>query len=52
MRVPVPQTPVRVELRITGTYPASSSDPRSLGAQVGFTFVPAKQPRLNASAGP
>ncbi len=42
--VRVARTPVRVELRIKGTFRASTSDARNLGAQVGFTFVPAKQP--------
>ena len=43
--VRVARTPVRVELRIKGTFRASTSDARNLGAQVGFTFVPAKQPQ-------
>ena len=43
--MPVARTPVRVELRIKATFRASTSDPRSLGAQVGFKFVPAKQQR-------
>jgi hypothetical protein len=42
----VPSTPVRVEINIApaSLIPpyASGSDPRSLGAQVGVTFVPAK----------
>ena len=42
--VRVAHTPVRVELRIKGTFRASTSDSRNLGAQVGFRFVPAKQP--------
>jgi hypothetical protein len=41
--VPVARTPVRVELRINPTFHASTSDPRSLGAQVDFQFVPAKK---------
>jgi hypothetical protein len=41
--VHVARTPVRVELRINPTFHASTSDPRSLGAQVDFQFVPAKK---------
>ena len=41
--IPVARTPVRVELRIHPTFRASISDPRSLGAQVGFEFIPAKK---------
>jgi hypothetical protein len=40
---PVARTPVRVEIFIKKTFRASLSDPRNLGAQVGFTFVPAKK---------
>ena len=40
--IPVPQTPVRVVLCIPATFRATVSDPRNLGAQVGFEFVPAK----------
>ncbi|MEI8105413.1 MAG: hypothetical protein WCH31_06195 [Actinomycetes bacterium] len=38
--IPVAHTPVRVVLRISPTFHASVSDPRDLGAQVGFRFVP------------
>jgi hypothetical protein len=41
IRVPGARTPVRVEIRIKHTIPPSV-DPRNLGAQVAFTFVPAK----------
>jgi hypothetical protein len=41
IEVPVRRTPVRVEVRISPTFRASVSDPRDLGAQVGFRFVPA-----------
>jgi hypothetical protein len=40
---PVARTPVRVEIFIKKTFKASPSDPRNLGAQVAFTFVPAKK---------
>jgi hypothetical protein len=40
LRFPVEKTPVRVEIDITPTFRASTSDPRDLGAQVGFAFVP------------
>jgi hypothetical protein len=40
MRFHVAQTPVRVEIRITPTFRSSASDPRQLGAQVGFRFRP------------
>ena len=43
--VRVARTPVRVELNIKGDLPRLDLDPRNLGAQVGFTFVPAKQPQ-------
>ena len=36
-------TPVRVELNISPTFHANAYDPRDLGAQVSFKFVPAKQ---------
>jgi len=42
LTVPVRATPFRVVVRITPTFHASASDPRDLGAQVLFTFVPAK----------
>jgi hypothetical protein len=42
--VPVASTPVRVEISIPNPLqPAVTGDPRQLGAQVGFTFVPAKR---------
>jgi hypothetical protein len=41
--IPVPKTPVRVEISIPNTIPpAVSGDPRHLGAQVGFQFKPSK----------
>jgi hypothetical protein len=40
--VPVERTPVRVEVNISPTFRASVSDPRNLGAQIAFRFVPAK----------
>ncbi len=41
VRVHVPQTPVRVEISIPNTLPHKyTGDPRDLGAQVTFTFVP------------
>ena len=40
---PVAQTPVRVEVYIAPTFRASESDPRQLGAQVGFKFRPARR---------
>jgi hypothetical protein len=40
--VPVARTPVRVEISIPNAIPPSGTDPRSLGAQVGFTFKPSK----------
>ena len=43
LEIPVARTPVRVELRIHPTFRASISDPRNLGAQVGFEFIPAKK---------
>jgi hypothetical protein len=42
IRVPVAQTPVRVEVSIPDTIPPTSADPRDLGAQVGFRFLPAQ----------
>ncbi|HZO97720.1 MAG TPA: glycosyltransferase family 39 protein [Gaiellaceae bacterium] len=41
-RIPVARTPVRAELYVTPTFHAGPSDPRDLGAQVGFRFVPAR----------
>jgi hypothetical protein len=38
---PVARTPVRIEIFITPTFRAAG-DPRDLGAQVGFKFLPAK----------
>ena len=43
IRIPVARTPVRVELNISPTFHANAYDPRDLGAQVAFQFVPAKQ---------
>ena len=42
---PVAQTPVRVEINVAPQtlIPPTSVDPRSLGVQVGFQFVPAKR---------
>jgi len=37
--VPVSKTPVRVEVHMAPTFRASPSDPRELGAQVGFEFI-------------
>jgi hypothetical protein len=43
VRVHVAHTPVRVEISIPNTLPHKyTDDPRNLGAQVGFTFVPDK----------
>jgi hypothetical protein len=44
LAIPVKQTPVRVVITIPSatTIPPSSTDPRHLGAQVGFRFKPAK----------
>ncbi len=39
--IPVARTPVRVEVRIPDPIPPSASDPRQLGAQISFRFVPA-----------
>jgi hypothetical protein len=41
---PVSQTPVRIELTVVKStlIPPTANDPRSLGVQVGFTFVPAR----------
>jgi hypothetical protein len=41
LRFEVAQTPVRVEINISPTFRSSVSDPRQLGAQVGFEFHPA-----------
>jgi hypothetical protein len=41
IRIPVAQTPLRVVITIKHTIPPSV-DPRNLGAQVAFNFVPAK----------
>jgi hypothetical protein len=41
LRFAVARTPVRVEIRINPTFRSSVSDPRQLGAQVGFKFTPA-----------
>jgi hypothetical protein len=38
--IPVPRTPVRVEISIPNTIPPSAADRRNLGAQVGFGFKP------------
>jgi hypothetical protein len=43
LRFAVAKTPVRAEIRISPTFQASASDPRQLGAQVAFRFVPTKQ---------
>jgi hypothetical protein len=41
--IPVARTPVRIEIAIPNTIPPTpGGDPRHLGAQVSFTFVPAK----------
>ena len=40
--VPVARSPVRVEITIPNPIPPSATDPRSLGAQVGFAFKPSK----------
>jgi hypothetical protein len=40
LKFPVARSPVRVEIFISPTFRASMSDPRDLGAQVGFAFVP------------
>ena len=42
LEIPVARTPVRVELDISPTFRPSASDPRDLGAQVAFGFIPAK----------
>jgi hypothetical protein len=43
VRIPVSQTPVRVEIRVPNAdlIPPTSSDPRSLGVRVAFQFQPA-----------
>jgi hypothetical protein len=38
--IPVRRTPVRVVVTVTPTFRASVADPRQLGAQVAFNFVP------------
>jgi hypothetical protein len=43
IRVPVARTPVRVVITISPTFRASEADPRALGAQAEFRFVPAKR---------
>jgi hypothetical protein len=43
VKIPVERTPVRVVLTFRKTIPPTASDPRNLGAQVGFKFVPAKR---------
>jgi hypothetical protein len=40
-KIPVQRTPIRVEITVSPTFRASVADPRHLGAQVGFNFVPA-----------
>jgi hypothetical protein len=42
VRIPVAQTPVRVVVFIKPTFRASEADPRELGAQVSYKFVPAR----------
>ena len=42
VKIPVARTPVRLVLSFPRTIPRSPSDPRDLGAQVNFRFVPAK----------
>jgi hypothetical protein len=44
LKIPVARTPLRVELFVSPTFRASVSDPRDLGAQVSFRFVPAASP--------
>jgi hypothetical protein len=48
IEIPVRQTPVRVEVRITPTFQGATGDTRELGAQVGFTFVPATRHRTKS----
>ncbi len=43
VKIPVARTPVRLVLSFPRTIPPSPSDPRDLGAQVNFRFVPAKR---------
>lgn len=43
IRVPIARTPVRLVLTIPNTFHASPSDPRDLGAQVTYSFVPASK---------
>jgi hypothetical protein len=40
LRIPVAETPVRVEITVTPTFQPSEFDRRHLGAQVSFRFVP------------
>jgi hypothetical protein len=40
--IPVRRTPVRVVITVSPTFRASVADPRQLGAQVAFDFVPVK----------
>lgn len=41
LKFPIARTPVRVEVFIEPTFRASEGDPRNLGAQVAFEFIPA-----------
>jgi hypothetical protein len=43
IRIPILRTPVRLVLSIPNTFRASTADPRQLGAQVTFSFVPASK---------
>jgi hypothetical protein len=43
VKIPVERTPVRTVLTFRKTIPPTASDPRNLGAQVAFRFVPAKR---------
>ena len=43
IRIPIARTPVRLVLTIPNTFRASASDPRELGAQVTYSFVPASK---------
>lgn len=40
LKIPVTRTPVRLVLTFRRTIPPSAADPRNLGAQVAFRFVP------------
>jgi hypothetical protein len=42
VKMPVPRTPVLVEITILNPIPPQGSEARSLGAQVEFRFEPAK----------